>query len=227
VLRLAPDAGVVVTFPPHVPRAAPPAFFAVRAEGGGDVVALADPASGKTRSAVLPARIQPGDEFQVRFPADDAPAPGDAVATALRALAASLPATIPEVRKALLKPFDDGAKAGHGDALAAAKARLTQTWAAFVPDLQRVLEDAPPDEEEDDDGDDGAVKPARCTVCKPQVGLPAEEDLLNWSHHGSVDSVDDDVLKAALADKPGLVSFAFGMRVDADLVKAALAQAQA
>ena len=227
VLRLAPDAGVVVTFPPHVPRAAPPAFFAVRAEGEGDVVALADPASGKTRSAVLPARIQPGDEFQVRFPADDAPAPGDAVATALRSLAASLPATIPEVRKALLKPFDDGAKAGHGDALAAAKARLTQTWAAFVPDLQRVLEDAPPDEEDDDDDDGGADKPACCTVCKPQVGLPAEEDLLNWSHHGSVDSVDDDVLKAALADKPGLVSFAFGMRVDADLVKAALAQAQA
>ena len=88
-----------------------------------------------------------------------------------------------------------------------------------------MIDDGGADEEEDDDG--GADKPARCTVCKPQVGLPAEEDLLNWSHHGSVDSVDDDVLKAALADKPGLVSFAFGMRVDADLVKAALAQAQA
>ena len=93
--------------------------------------------------------------------------------------------------------------------------------------LQALDDDDEDDEEEEEDDDGGADKPARCTVCKPQVGLPAEEDLLNWSHHGSVDSVDDDVLKAALADKPGLVSFAFGMRVDADLVKAALAQAQA
>ncbi|KAH8057446.1 hypothetical protein JL721_9695 [Aureococcus anophagefferens] len=140
VLRLAPDAGVVVTFPPHVPaRRRRPSSRS--AEGGGDAAAPADPAR-KTRSAVLPARIQPGDEFQ-----------------------------IPEVRKALLKPFDDGAKAGHGDALAAAKARLTQTWAAFVPDLQRVLEDAPPDEEEEEE-DDGGARQARCTVCKPQVGLP-------------------------------------------------------
>ena len=66
--------------------------------------------------------------------------------------------------------------------------------------------------------------PPRRNHFKPQVALPAEEDLLNWSHHDSVDTVDDDVLKAALDGRRGLVSFVFGMRVTSDLVREALAK---
>ena len=65
----------------------------------------------------------------------------------------------------------------------------------------------------DSDGD--ATGPA----CKAQVDLPNDDDLANWSHHASVATTGDEVLKSAMAGS-ALVSFVFGMEVTADLVRA-------
>ncbi|KAH9084872.1 hypothetical protein Ae201684P_002107 [Aphanomyces euteiches] len=51
---------------------------------------------------------------------------------------------------------------------------------------------------------------------QPQIGMPAEEDLNNWSHHYSYTTVEDEIMKEAQADQ-SLVSFIFSCRVDWDL----------
>ena len=56
-------------------------------------------------------------------------------------------------------------------------------------------------------------------ACKAQVDLPNDDDLANWSHHASVATTGDEVLKSAMAGS-ALVSFVFGMEVTADLVRA-------
>jgi hypothetical protein len=48
--------------------------------------------------------------------------------------------------------------------------------------------------------------------------MPKEEDLNNWSHHFSVDSVDDEYLKKA-TQGTGLVKFVFGLHVNWDLTQ--------
>ena len=51
------------------------------------------------------------------------------------------------------------------------------------------------------------------------MDLPNDDDLANWSHHASVATTGDEVLKSAMAGS-ALVSFVFGMEVTADLVRA-------
>ncbi|KAF0696783.1 Aste57867_12445 [Aphanomyces stellatus] len=51
---------------------------------------------------------------------------------------------------------------------------------------------------------------------QPQIGMPAEEDLNNWSHHYSYATVEDEVMQEAQAGQ-SLVSFVFSCRVDWDL----------
>ncbi len=47
-----------------------------------------------------------------------------------------------------------------------------------------------------------------------QLGMPAEEDLNNWSHHFSTDTVDDGLFQLALAGTGNrVVSFIFGLEV--------------
>ncbi len=47
-----------------------------------------------------------------------------------------------------------------------------------------------------------------------QLGMPAEEDLNNWSHHFSTDTVDDEIFQLALAGTGDrVVSFLFGLEV--------------
>lgn len=47
---------------------------------------------------------------------------------------------------------------------------------------------------------------------KPQVHMPKEEDLNNWSHHFGAESVNDEYLREATAGTD-LVSFVFGLEV--------------
>jgi DNA repair and recombination RAD54-like protein len=54
----------------------------------------------------------------------------------------------------------------------------------------------------------------------PQLGMPPEEDLNSWGHHRSYDSVDDEVMQAALQQvENDLVSFAFSCRIDWQLLQ--------
>ena len=64
-----------------------------------------------------------------------------------------------------------------------------------------------------------AAPPPTGPACKAQVDLPNDDDLANWSHHASVATTGDEVLKSAMAGS-ALVSFVFGMEVTADLVRA-------
>ncbi|OQR83876.1 DNA repair and recombination protein RAD54 [Achlya hypogyna] len=53
-------------------------------------------------------------------------------------------------------------------------------------------------------------------LTQPQIGMPAEEDLNNWNHHYSYDTVADEIMREAQAGS-SLVSFVFSCRVDWDL----------
>jgi hypothetical protein len=173
-------------------------------------------------------------EAQVPPPAaDDAAAAAHAadaaaLAAALRRVAAAVgadggPATLAQVRRAAEQPFADLRKAGRaGAVLAPALGRLDRAWRALVPALQDlVAEDLPPVEEDAAPAAAGApaAPPPTGPACKAQVDLPNDDDLANWSHHASVATTGDEVLKSAMAGS-ALVSFVFGMEVTADLVRA-------
>ena len=121
------------------------------------------------------------------------------------------------------EPFSDLRKAGRaGAVLAPALGRLDRAWRALVPALQDlVAEDLPPVEEDAAPAAAGApaAPPPTGPACKAQVDLPNDDDLANWSHHASVATTGDEVLKSAMAGS-ALVSFVFGMEVTADLVRA-------
>lgn len=53
---------------------------------------------------------------------------------------------------------------------------------------------------------------------KPQHEMPKEEDLNNWSHHFSVETIEDEYLKKA-TQGTDLVSFIFGLNVTWDLTQ--------
>jgi len=53
---------------------------------------------------------------------------------------------------------------------------------------------------------------------KAQHEMPKEEDLNNWSHHFSVDTIDDDYLKQATRGTD-LISFVFGLHVNWELTQ--------
>ena len=128
-----------------------------------------------------------------------------------------------KVRRAAEQPFADLRKAGRaGAVLAPALGRLDRAWRALVPALQDlVAEDLPPVEEDAAPAAAGApaAPPPTGPACKAQVDLPNDDDLANWSHHASVATTGDEVLKSAMAGS-ALVSFVFGMEVTADLVRA-------
>ena len=53
---------------------------------------------------------------------------------------------------------------------------------------------------------------------KPQRGLPTEDDLNNWSHHFSTDTINDPCLQKAVQGT-NLVTFVFGLEASSDLTK--------
>ena len=84
-------------------------------------------------------------------------------------------------------------------------------WAAAADAASQAEAGAP------DDHSSPRAAPARRP--EAQVDLPNDDDLANWSHHASVATTGDEVLKSAMAGS-ALVSFVFGMEVTADLVRA-------
>ena len=51
-----------------------------------------------------------------------------------------------------------------------------------------------------------------------QIGMPDEENMRHWSHHHSVDTVDDPVFRAAMRGYDS-VSFVFGLEVTWSLIQ--------
>lgn len=94
---------------------------------------------------------------------------------------------------------------------------MQKSWHELVHKLYLIDEEEESCEEETKD-----ISEEKKTGHKPQVGMPTEEDLKSWSHHSSVATVDDDVLKAALSGKyRKSVSFVFGLETTASLIKQA------
>ena len=105
-----------------------------------------------------------------------------------------------------------------------AEEEFTNRWIQFVPELQRLGREAriaeaqrcksatvgqasaPAEEEEEDVG------------YVEQEGCPEESDFNKWSHHVSVDTCDDDVLKRAMVGTD-TISFVFGLEVNWDLLQ--------
>lgn len=123
------------------------------------------------------------------------------------------------------------------------KALFDGEWAALAPRMLRIKDDVlseirrssaakpsidGPDASnesecgesvaEDVDEDD---KSADNQSFQEQIGMPKEEDLNNWSHHISTDTVDDEVFcKAMSGTGDRLVSFIFGLEVTWELLQA-------
>ena len=102
---------------------------------------------------------------------------------------------------------------------------LDQSWREFAPKLLALDEagSASPEKQPFAAAYSHALEKTNGSS-KPQVGLPNEDDIKNWSHHASVATVDDEVLRRCVASAPHLVSFVFGLAINADLVRQRMAQ---
>ena len=145
--------------------------------------------------------------------------------------------TLPEFSKRLRALFValDREQAEGGDAAAlpinfSVNAEFIERWAHVVPKLTslqaKVVKEGvkhakaaktpvgvtgeADENDEVEDSDDG---------CVDQDGCPDDTDLKNWSHHVSVGTCDDDLLKRAMADDE-TISFVFGLEVNWDLLQA-------
>lgn len=49
------------------------------------------------------------------------------------------------------------------------------------------------------DGAEEKEGPGEEAKFQPQMGMPAEEDLNSWSHHHSVDTIDDELMREVRA----------------------------
>lgn len=109
------------------------------------------------------------------------------------------------------------------------RSTVQASWQLLVPKLYAMEEDGEEgaDVKTADSLNDANAESIHTTglskdLCKPQVGMPTEEDLKNWSHHASVQTVDDEVLIAALKGRyHDLVSFVFTLETNAALIKQA------
>uniref|UniRef100_A0A7S3JYK2 Helicase ATP-binding domain-containing protein n=1 Tax=Aureoumbra lagunensis TaxID=44058 RepID=A0A7S3JYK2_9STRA len=118
-------------------------------------------------------------------------------------------ATVPQLRRELDKELAAVCASLTEEIRNRARADLDTTWRQLVPELYAAMKV----------NDDSVQQNNQSRTCKPQVGLPAEEDLKNWSHHSSIETVADDVLRAALCGSySSLVSFVFGLETNADLI---------
>lgn len=109
--------------------------------------------------------------------------------------------------------------------------RLQAYWLDRWADLVPILMGMKPENKEPDADGDGAVD-ANCTEegafsslhnkrgedFQEQLGMPEEENMRSWSHHHSVDTVDDPVFRAAMRGYDH-VSFVFGLEVTWSLIQ--------
>ncbi len=106
------------------------------------------------------------------------------------------------------------------------KRMFDREWAVLVQDVLGLrdsaladLRDAKRNGPISVDGEDlrhygGEVGNEGKLAFQEQMGMPAEEDLNNWSHHFSTDTVDDEIFQLALAGTGDrVVSFVFGLEV--------------
>ena len=96
-------------------------------------------------------------------------------------------------------------------------------WTALVPVLMNMKPDL-------DDCENPGVNESHDTeICsfvdnergndfQEQIGMPDEENMRNWSHHHSTDTVDDPVFRAAMRGYDA-VSFVFGLEVTWSLIQ--------
>ena len=126
-------------------------------------------------------------------------------------------ATLPQLRREIDKAVDavnpKTPSSTPADDETNFKSHVDASWRDFVPKVTAIRGGDTPTKGTNDDE-------AVVDFCKPQLGLPAEEDLANWSHHSSVATVDDEVLRTALKGKyKNIVTFVFGLQVSAQLIK--------
>jgi hypothetical protein len=118
-----------------------------------------------------------------------------------------------------------------GDAIADASRRLqswwVEQWTEVVPRLMTMKacdDDEEEKSEEDEDPVDAALgscislRNERGEEYQEQIGMPDEENMRQWSHHHSTDTVDDPVFRAAMRGFDS-VSFVFGLEVTWSLIQ--------
>ena len=69
------------------------------------------------------------------------------------------------------------------------------------------------------EGDDAEAKNSKEGKFQSQIGMPLEEDMNNWSHHWSVETIDDPVMRTAMLGASDIISFVFGLEVTWDLLQ--------
>jgi len=99
-------------------------------------------------------------------------------------------------------------KAAAAEARKAEARRARKEAEAFQKRAATAGGAAGDEEEEDEDGEEEDEEHVE------QEGCPDENDFNKWSHHRSVQSCDDDVLRQALGDDD-VVTFVFGLEVGA------------
>lgn len=106
-----------------------------------------------------------------------------------------------------------------GDEIADASRRLQtywyEKWTDLVPTLMKMKSDDVETSEEsscDPLEASASIRNERGDDYQEQIGMPDEEDMRQWSHHHTVDTVDDPVFRAALRGRD-TVSFVFGLEV--------------
>ena len=116
------------------------------------------------------------------------------------------------------------------DAISEAAGRLQSwwigQWTELVPVLMAMKSDS--DESQDSSNDDSGVHHDLLETCaalnrrgddyQEQIGMPDEENMRSWSHHHTVDTVDDPVFRAAMRGYDS-VSFVFGLEVTWSLIQ--------
>jgi hypothetical protein len=91
-------------------------------------------------------------------------------------------------------------------------------WTSLVPRLMSMKSDNISNEHSESCSTHGHDSNARSEDFQEQLGMPDEENMRNWSHHYSTDTVDDPIFRAAMRDSD-LVSFVFGLEVTWSLIQ--------
>jgi hypothetical protein len=111
-----------------------------------------------------------------------------------------------------------------GDEISDASRRLQMWWLSqwqeLVPQLMimKVSKDETNTEEEQGEGGACTMVNERGEDYQEQIGMPDEENMRNWSHHHSTNTVDDPVFRAAMRGTDS-VSFVFGLEVTWSLIQ--------
>ena len=118
-----------------------------------------------------------------------------------------------------------------GQELADAAGRLqlwwVKQWTELVPKLMSMKTDSGQEKENSDPQCSGEYDEnnrlasylnERGEDYQEQIGMPDEENMRNWSHHYSTDTVDDPIFRAAMRGYDA-VSFVFGLEVTWSLIQ--------